>query len=119
MFSWFSPCFICCKQTVYKSMIQSTYDEYTSVGKNIMKKHPIIHSYMSIHEYNALREQEKTELHIARKQQQEIHDELIHLIKIYCKKYPHETICNYQHLKTYDEFPYRLKQHMQTFMEKL
>ena len=119
MFSWFSPCFICCKQTVYKSMIQSTYDEYTSVGKNIMKKHPIINSYMSIDEYNALREQEKVELHIAKKHQQEIQDELIHLVKIYCKKYPHETFCNYHHLKTYDEFPYRLKQHMKDFINKL
>ena len=100
-------------------MIQSTYDEYTSVGKNIMKKHPIINSYMSIDEYNALREQEKVELHIAKKHQQEIQDELIHLVKIYCKKYPHETFCNYHHLKTYDEFPYRLKQQMKDFINKL
>ena len=118
MFEYISSLF-CSQQEIYKSLIRSTYDEYVSIGRNLRQKYPVIQSYMTFEYVESLEEEVRREFKDCGKRQIEVREELINLIKIYCKKYPDEKICEYRHFKTYDKYPYRLHQWLHEFIKLL
>jgi hypothetical protein len=98
----------CSQQEIYKSLIRSTYDDYICVVKELKYAHQQPSTEMN-----------KKELQKYYTKRNDIRDELIELLKIYCRKYPSERICEYIHFKTYDEYPYRLHQNISSFMKLL
>lgn len=119
MFKIFSN--FCDNKYVYKTLIYSAYDEYKSIYFNLKNKYPEHHDigFMEINKYNTIPETMKKDMKTAAEKQKLVQDEIINLMKVYCKKYPDEKICHFCNWKTYDEYPYRLHQTIPEFISLL
>lgn len=109
----------CSKQYMYKALIYSSYMEYRNYYENLKYKYPTYHCYMTVEECNKLGPEFKNDIRDVAKKQSKTVDELVDLIRTYCKKYPQERICQYEQLKTYDQYPYRFTQSIPQIMNKL
>ena len=109
----------CSKKELYRATIYSCYNEYKACFYNVKNQHGDVNPYMDSHEWDKLTYDAKTCLRENARKQDELVNEMVELLKVYCKKYPEEKICNYTHLKTYDEYPYRLQQNIPTFIKLL
>ena len=108
----------CSKQTLYKSTIYSCYQDYMKCYYNVDPKYrdwtrrtAKDWEEMTIPQQNSLRENSR--------KQEELVEEMVTLVKAYCKKYPDEKICHFCNFKSYDEYPYRLKQTVPEFIKLL
>ena len=111
--------YFCSNQSIYKSLIYSTYQEFIVLNKKFQKIYKRCEPYIDIKNYNSITYQLKYELKEIEIKQYKKLNELIKIIKIYCKKYPNEKIAKYQHFKTYDQYPYRLYQNIEEFISLL
>jgi endonuclease III-like uncharacterized protein len=74
---------------------------------------------MDTNEWDKMNNETKELIRANSKKQSEIVDEMVSLVKVYCKKYPDERICQHCNFKTYDKYPYRLPQSIQEFIRLL
>lgn len=116
LFNWLT---FCSKKNLYRATIYSCYDEYKSCYYSVKNKDNNIHPYMDTEEWNKINPETKQLMRENAKKQSELVDELVLLVKLYCKKYPDEKICNHYNFKTYDEYPYRLPQTISEFIRLL
>lgn len=112
--------FFCSRQDQYKSIIYSSFDEYKSIHKNFNSRHNLnIGGLLTKDEMDSLSDEAREDLKISAKKQTEVFNEIVSVMRIYCKKYPNEKICSHYAWKTYDEYPYRLEQSLTDFIDKL
>ena len=107
------------RKVIYKVNIYSCFNEYKSCYYDVKRKHGDIQPYMDMDEWNKMSPEAKECLRENSIKQSKIVDEMVALIKIYCKKFPDEKICNYPNFKSYDEYPYRLEQTIPDFIRLL
>lgn len=107
------------KKNLYKMTIKSYYHDYKRCYYEVKHKYRDLQPYMDIKEWEALPEETKMLLRENTVLQKKIVDEMVDFIKLYCKRFPDEKICQYSNFKTYDEFPYRLHQTVPEFMKML
>jgi hypothetical protein len=116
VFSWLS---LCSRKTLYKATIYSCYNDYKSCFDEVKKKDNKYHSYMHTEEWDKMNAETKELIRINSKKQEEIVDEMVSIVKLYCKQFPDEKICHHCNFKTYDEYPYRLPQSITEFIRLL
>ena len=110
------------RKLLYKSTIYTYYREYKSCYNNINNKDPHLSSYLesySLDDWNKLSDETKQCILKSSQRQTEIVEEMVSLVKLYCKLYPNEKICKHCNFKTYDEYPYRLPQTLPEFIRLL
>ena len=115
-FSWLS---FCSRQNLYKATIYSCYNEYKSCYYEIKNKDSSYHTYMDTDKYDKLSEETKKLIRENSKKQDEIVKEMVSIVKVYCKQFPNEKICQHCNFKTYDQYPYRLPQSITEFINLL
>ena len=105
------------KQCLYKAIILSSYASYVQCYDNVRKLD--MRPYIDTKEWDALSEDQQQVYRENSKTQEKLTKEIFTLVKSYCNQYPDEKICEYQHFKTYDEYPYRLQQNIPDFIKLL
>jgi hypothetical protein len=115
-YSWLS---LCSRKTLYKATIYSCYNEYKQCYYNVKNKDNNCDTYMDINKWEKLSHETKEYYHENSRKQTKIVKEMVDLVKIYCKKYPDEKICDHCNFQTYDEYPYRLPQTLPEFIKLL
>jgi adenylate kinase len=116
VFGWLS---YCSRQNLYKAAIYSCYKEYKSCFDEVKRKDNNYHSYMDTTAWEKMNSETKELIREKSRKQSEIVDEMVAIVKLYCKQYPDEKICHHCNFKTYDEYPYRLPQSITEFINLL
>ena len=93
-------------KTLYKATISSSYNEYKQCFYNVNKPDTMSTEYKETIATNS-------------KKQQKIIEEMVILVKAYCKKYPDEKICHFCNFITYDKYPHRLHETISVWMKDL
>ena len=109
MFHWL---WFCPRKTLYKAAIVDCYNEYRACYQAVRRQIPKYHAYMDADERNLLSGEDNHIIRANSREQTLIVDEMIALIRVYCKRYPEEKIGQCPHVITYDEFPYRFRQNI-------
>lgn len=109
----------CPRKELYRASIYSCFNEYKNCYYTVTKQDKNCKPFMDIKEWEQLSPETHKIYHENAKKQKEIVEEMVALVKVYCKKYPDEKICHHCNFKTYDEYPYRLPQTIQDFIKLL
>ena len=109
----------CPRKELYKASIYSCYNEYKNCYYTVKKQDSRCEPWMDIQEWNALSPETRQLYNENADKQKKVVEEMVALVKIYCKQYPDEKICHHWNFKTYDEYPYRLPQTIQDFIKLL
>ena len=110
---------VCPQKELYKANIYSCYKEYIQCYYNVKNKDANVKSLMTTKEWDNLSPETKESYCVNGEKQKEIVEEMVSLVKVYCKKYPNEDVCNHFAFKSYDKYPYRLPQTIQDFIKLL
>ena len=110
---------LCSRKELQRASIYSCFNEYKKCYDDVVKKDKNFHAYMDSTKWDKLSPETQELVRVNERKQHELVEELVTLVKAYCKKYPDEEICHHCNFKSYDEYPYRLPQSIEQFIRLL
>lgn len=100
----------CSRKYQYKALIYSCYADYKACYNNVKNNSITGTVPIEMEEWGKLSQETKTYMAQNSRKQAKIVEEMVAILKIYCKEYPTEDVCKHCNFKTYDEYPYRFPQ---------
>ena len=100
----------CSRKYQYKALIYSCYVDYKACYNNVKNNSITGNVPIEMEEWGKLSQETKIYMAQNSRKQAKIVEEMMAILKIYCKEYPTEDVCKHCNFKTYDEYPYRFPQ---------